>query len=195
MPIRTCIGCRTEREKSELIRLVRYEGRVVVDYQAKLPGRAAYVCPRLACIKEAMKRGRLARALKSEGPLESQAQALPEEIRQAIERQILALLGLGARAGKIISGWNGVRAAKGRSELLLVAADASENARREFTSLGQGRARVRICLSKEELGRAIGKPPRSVVGVLDSGLAARLERELQRYHEVKVNAGDRDLLR
>lgn len=184
MPIRTCVGCRAEREKSDLVRLVSHEGRVVVDYQAKLPGRAAYVCPRLACIREAMRRGRLARALKSEGPLEYGD--LPERIAGAIEAQVVALLGLAARAGKVVSGWNGVRANQGRLALILVAADASKNAREKF-------AGAQLWLTKEELGRAIGKPPRSVLGLLDSGLAQRIRQELERYHD--VHAGDRDLLR
>jgi hypothetical protein len=185
MPIRTCVGCRAEREKAELIRLVHYEGQVVVDYQAKLPGRAAYVCPRRACIKEAMKRGRLARALKSEQPLE--CDDLPEKIAEAIKAQILALLGLAAKAGKLVSGWNSVRAAKGRLALVLIAADASENAREKFAGATQ------LWLTKEELGRAIGKLPRSVLGLLDERLAERIARELQRYDA--VNPGDRDLLR
>ncbi|HIC95660.1 TPA: DUF448 domain-containing protein [Candidatus Bipolaricaulota bacterium] len=179
MPIRTCIGCRREREKSELIRLVRHEGRVVIDYRAKLPGRAAYVCPKLSCIKGAMRRRRLARALKSDLPLDYQD--LPEEIAREIKRQIFSLLGLGARAGRVVSGWNGVRAAKGRLELILVAEDASENALRRFARSD----RAFVMFTKEELGRAIGRPPRSVLGLTDPELAARLELELERYSDVR----------
>ncbi|MGQ9601914.1 MAG: DUF448 domain-containing protein [Candidatus Bipolaricaulia bacterium] len=186
MPIRTCIGCHAEREKAELIRLVRYENQVVVDYRGKLPGRAAYVCPRRSCIREAMKRGRLPRALEAEGPLAYQD--LPARIAEAIRAQILALLGLAARAGKLVSGWNGVRAGAGELSLILLAADASEGARRRF-----GSRAVELGLTKEELGRAIGKPPRSVVGVSDPRLAARLKQELERYED--VHPGDRDLLR
>jgi predicted RNA-binding protein YlxR (DUF448 family) len=186
MPIRTCIGCRTEREKADLVRLVRYENQVVVDYRAKLPGRAAYVCPRLSCIKQAMKRGRLGQALKSEGSLEYKD--LPERITEAIRGQILALLGLAARAGRLVSGWNGVRAAKGRLELILIADDASENTVQRFSDRANvhtcTRAHVKLGLTKEELGRAIGKPARSVVGLSDPRLAARLRQELERYGSV-----------
>ena len=186
MPIRTCVGCRTEHEKSELIRLVRYGDRVVVDLEAKLPGRGAYVCPKLSCIKRAMRRGRLERALKSGGPL--RYQDLPERIAVAIRRRVLSLLGLAARAGALVSGWNGVKAKWDRLKLVLVATDASENARRRFARS----ERAYVILTKEELGRAIGRPPRSVVGITDPRLAERLERELRRYHD--VHPGDRDLL-
>jgi len=185
MPIRTCIGCRTEREKEELIRLVRYEDQVVVDLGAKLPGRGAYVCPKLSCIKQAMRKRRLERALKSERPL--QYQDLPERIEEAIRSRILSLLGIAARAGALVSGWNGVKAKWNKLKLVLVAADASENTVRRFS----GRAHLHTCtrvqvkaLTKGELGRAIGKPPRSVIGITDPRLAERLERELRRYSDV-----------
>lgn len=185
MPLRTCIGCRSEGEKADLIRLVRYEDQVVVDYHAKLPGRAAYVCPRLSCIRQAMKKRRLEAALKSEGPLGYRD--LPEKIAEAIRAQILAFLGLAARAGSLLSGWNSVRAAKGGLALILLADDASENTQREFADRA-----VKLGLTKEELGRAIGKPPRSVVGLSDPRLAARLRRELER--DRSVHSGDRDLM-
>lgn len=180
MPIRTCIGCRAEREKEELIRLVRYEDRVIVDLGAKLPGRGAYVCPRRSCIKQAMKKGRLERALKSGGPL--RYEDLPERIEEAIRSRILSLLGIAARAGGLVSGWNGVEAKWGRLELVLIAGDASENVRRRFAKSDSDKAYM--ALTKGELGKAIGKPPRSVIGITDLRLAERLERELKRYHDV-----------
>jgi len=187
MPIRTCIGCRAEREKGELIRLVRYEDRVVVDLGAKLPGRGAYVCPKLSCIKLAMKKGRLERALRSAGPL--RYEDLPERIAEAIRGRLRSLLGIAAKAGALVSGWNGVKAGWNQLELVLVAADASENVRRRFARPDK----AYMALTKEELGRAIGKPPRSVIGVTDPRLAERLGRELKRYGD--VHPGDRDLLR
>lgn len=178
MPIRTCIGCRAEREKEELIRLVRYEDRVIVDYRAKLPGRGAYVCPKLSCIKQAMRKRRLERALKSEGPL--QYQALPERIVETIRSRILSLLGLAAKAGGLVSGWNGTRANWDKLKLTLIAQDASENTLRRFSN----RVHVKMGLTKAELGQAIGESPRSVIGITDGRLAEELERELRRYHDV-----------
>lgn len=51
-PVRTCIACRTERPKRELIRVVKTpEGEIVLDKTGKLSGRGAYVCPDAACIR------------------------------------------------------------------------------------------------------------------------------------------------
>jgi uncharacterized protein len=64
-PQRTCVGCRTVRPKDEMIRLARAgDGVVVVDREARAPGRGAYVCPRAECIERA--RRRLAGALRTD---------------------------------------------------------------------------------------------------------------------------------
>jgi predicted RNA-binding protein YlxR (DUF448 family) len=63
-PIRTCVGCRTERPKKELVRIVRTpEGEVVYDATGKRSGRGAYICPNLECLALAKKSKALERAL------------------------------------------------------------------------------------------------------------------------------------
>ena len=63
--MRTCLGCRTAKEKSELIRIVRTpEGEVKTDPSGKANGRGAYLCRDPKCLKRAMKTGALGRALK-----------------------------------------------------------------------------------------------------------------------------------
>lgn len=66
VPQRTCIGCRRSTAKRELIRIVRTpEGSVEVDATGKLSGRGAYLCGRVECWQEALKRDRLSTALKT----------------------------------------------------------------------------------------------------------------------------------
>ena len=51
LPLRTCIACREERPKRELIRVVKNaEGEIRLDFSGKLPGRGAYVCDNADCI-------------------------------------------------------------------------------------------------------------------------------------------------
>ncbi len=67
VPIRTCAGCRTERPKREMIRVVRTpEGAVIADPTGKRAGRGVYLCPQLACWRRALRAGSLARALKAD---------------------------------------------------------------------------------------------------------------------------------
>jgi predicted RNA-binding protein YlxR (DUF448 family) len=68
-PTRTCVACRTAREKRELLRVVRTpDGRVVADPTGRLNGRGAYVCRSGDCITNAISRGALSRALETPVP-------------------------------------------------------------------------------------------------------------------------------
>ena len=64
VPSRTCVACRTERPKRELLRLVRgADGTVTVDPTGKLNGRGAYLCQDPACWTQAQRRRAVERAL------------------------------------------------------------------------------------------------------------------------------------
>jgi len=65
-PQRSCVVCRTVRDKKDLLRVVLTpDGDVVFDPSGKVSGRGAYLCKNPECIKAEMsKSGRLARSLK-----------------------------------------------------------------------------------------------------------------------------------
>ena len=64
VPQRTCVGCRQARAKPELLRVVRTpSGEVRADATGKVAGRGAYLCRSEACLVQALKQKRLARAL------------------------------------------------------------------------------------------------------------------------------------
>jgi predicted RNA-binding protein YlxR (DUF448 family) len=72
IPQRSCVACRTARDKNDLVRLVRTpEGEIVIDPSGKLSGRGAYLCPRPDCLRTAQKRKSLDRALKATIPAEA----------------------------------------------------------------------------------------------------------------------------
>ena len=80
IPQRQCMGCRERKEKREMIRVVRSpEGAVTLDFKGKAPGRGAYICPEMACLKKAIKSKALERSL--EVPI-------PEEIYADLQRQM-----------------------------------------------------------------------------------------------------------
>ena len=79
-PQRTCLGCRTSKDKNELIRIVRSpEGTVSCDLTGKANGRGAYICPDSACLAKAVKSRALNRALKAE---------IPEDVISRLTREI-----------------------------------------------------------------------------------------------------------
>jgi predicted RNA-binding protein YlxR (DUF448 family) len=70
-PTRTCVACRTERDKHDLVRIVRGpDGRVMLDATGKASGRGAYLCADPACWTKAQKSRAVQRALAVSGSAE-----------------------------------------------------------------------------------------------------------------------------
>lgn len=60
VPMRTCVACRENKPKRELLRVVRTpDGHVQLDATGKKAGRGAYLCAKLSCWEIALKRKRL----------------------------------------------------------------------------------------------------------------------------------------
>lgn len=64
-PLRTCVACGREAAKRELLRIVRdADGETHVDPGGKAGGRGAYVCAETACFEAAVRKRKLAPALR-----------------------------------------------------------------------------------------------------------------------------------
>lgn len=87
-PMRTCVACRTERQKREFVRIVRSpEGIVSLDTTGRANGRGAYICADGSCWPQALKRKSIEHALSA---------ALPVELRIQLERrEMIAESGVG----------------------------------------------------------------------------------------------------
>ncbi|HKV59757.1 MAG TPA: YlxR family protein [Ktedonobacteraceae bacterium] len=60
VPMRTCIACKQSKPKRELLRVVRTpDGHILMDATGKRSGRGAYLCARLSCWQDALKKKRL----------------------------------------------------------------------------------------------------------------------------------------
>lgn len=92
IPMRTCVSCRTGKPKRELLRVVRTpDGHVQLDASGKKAGRGAYLCAKLSCWENALKRKRL----ESEFEI-----AIAEEDRAALQAFIATLPDDEPAAGK-----------------------------------------------------------------------------------------------
>ena len=81
IPMRTCIACREEKPKKEMLRVVRNaEGEIRLDFSGKLPGRGAYVCGSEACIKKLRKYRLLNKTFSAE---------VSDDVFRAIEEEFL----------------------------------------------------------------------------------------------------------
>lgn len=60
LPQRTCIGCNAQKDKKDLIRIVKNkEGEISLDKTGKAQGRGAYLCDNVECLERAIKSRRL----------------------------------------------------------------------------------------------------------------------------------------
>ena len=67
IPMRTCIGCREQKPKKELIRVVRNkENQIFIDLTGQPNGRGAYLCRSKDCLDKAIKSKALNRAFSTE---------------------------------------------------------------------------------------------------------------------------------
>jgi hypothetical protein len=72
------VACRTERQKRDLVRVVRApDGSVNLDRTGKAAGRGAYLCADGSCWSSALKKKAIERAL---------SVTLPVELREELER-------------------------------------------------------------------------------------------------------------
>lgn len=82
IPQRQCVGCRTMKNKKDLIRVVKSpEGEISLDFTGKKSGRGAYVCPSADCLARARKSKALERAFET---------AIPTEVYEALQAQMEA---------------------------------------------------------------------------------------------------------
>jgi uncharacterized protein len=94
VPLRTCIACRQNRGKRELVRVVRTpDSGVKIDPTGKMAGRGAYLCRARTCWSQALSGHRLDAALKTtivaedRAALEAFAASLPETLAAIPEMQ------------------------------------------------------------------------------------------------------------
>ncbi len=105
------------------------------------------------------------------------------------ELSILRFLGLAARAGKVVSGFDQVTASieNNDARLLLISSDISRNTLSKLLDTGSKEGIRMPCAysfsTKYELGRAIGKPDRTLVAVTDDGFAQKLSAMLEEEYE------------
>lgn len=94
---------------------------------------------------------------------------------------VLGMLGLCAKAGKLKSGEFSVDAAikSGTAWAVIIADDASDNTKKSFTdSCSFYEVPYKIFGTKELLGHAIGKATRATIAITDEGFAESILNKL-----------------
>ena len=80
-PMRRCVGCGINKEKSLLVRVVRdSEGNIHIDPTGRANGRGAYICRDEKCLEKAIKKKGLDKTLKV---------SVPEEVAAELKKELI----------------------------------------------------------------------------------------------------------
>lgn len=103
--------------------------------------------------------------------------------------KVLSMLGLAAKAGKVISGeFSTEKAIKTRKAfLVIIAEDASDKTQKAFRdSCDYYRIPFAIYGTKETLGHSIGKQMRASLAVLDAGFGNEIVKKIDMQNNLEV---------
>ena len=187
MAERTCIGCRSVHDKTELIRFVcDPSAQLQVDYRSKLPGRGAYTCVDRECVITAVKKNSFSRTFKR--PVSSpDPEALLQVVVLSLQTRILNLIGIARKAGAVVSGSNSVlqELAKPSASLLVVATDAAAGTAEKILNRAKGSEVPFVKMfNKQTLGSAVGRDERSHLVLTNKRFAKNLILEIDRLKNI-----------
>ncbi|WP_420139425.1 DUF448 domain-containing protein [Sphingomonas sp.] len=179
--------------RDELIRLaLAPDGTVAPDVRAKAPGRGAWIGVDRATLEEAIRKGRLGKALSRAFKTAVSVPAdLADQIERALERAALDRLGLEARAGQIVTGTEKIidTARKGGVALLLHARDAAADGTRKLDQAlrvgldaeGTDLRGLAIPATRAILSMALGRENVVHLALIAPAAAARVNQALGRW--------------
>lgn len=184
-PQRSCLGCRTSKNKDQLIRFVLSpESEVMPDLDSKLPGRGSYTCINSECLVSALTKGQFKRSFKQDVSSMPPDQMVAH-VKQLLFERILGLIGLANKAGCVIGGGSMVSdaiRAKVKPGLVLLATDVSETIGEKIICIADvNHVPHRTIITKDGFGAILGKAPRSAIAVKHGGFVAPLLKSVDRY--------------
>lgn len=96
--------------------------------------------------------------------------------------KVLSLISLATKAGKTVSGefTTEKETKSGRAELVIIAADASDNTKKKFQNMCDFyEVPIYFYGDKDTLGHAMGKEFRASLAVLDAGFARGIRKQIE----------------
>lgn len=159
-PLRQCAATRERMPQAQMVRFARApDGTVAPDIAQRLPGRGLWIEARRASVDQAIKIGAFSRGFKQQSKPDPELANLVETL---LVKRLQNQLGLAKKAGKVILGFDQVRASlrKQRPGTLLAASDSAEDGRNKVYFLAKALySEVSLSggLTSSELGMAFGR--------------------------------------
>ena len=200
VPERTCVLTRRKGSKDELIRLaLGPDGSVAPDVRARAPGRGAWIGVTRTELDAANAKGKLKPALQRAFKTNevSVPADLGERTEAALRQSALDRLGMEARSGNLLSGYDRIEnaARSGKVSLLIHAADAGADGNRSLDQAwrvgGGGPQGMIFPEGRTILSMALGRDNVVHVALTDPAAASRVTHALKRWRA--FNGPDRGL--
>ena len=190
VPERTCVLTRRKGTRDSLIRLaLGPDGQVGPDVRARADGRGAWISVDRTELDAANSNGKLKGALSR--AFKSAELKIPTDLGEQIERALrqaaLDRLGLEARGGTLINGADRIESAAraGKVHLLIHAADAGEDGRRQLDQAwragGASGPGLIFPEPRSILSMALGRENVVHVALTDAAAASRVSNALARW--------------
>ena len=185
---RSCIACRTEKFKDELLRFVAVDNKVVFDLKQKLNTRGCYLCFSKECFKKSTKKDLFKKALKNDNLEYISFISLAKLVRDTYKRYLYTLLRVNVVSKNVVEGVFNVKDAlkNDKAFLVLFPSDVSNHSKAKLTNLI---VRKKIPFyhleSKSIVAQNIHRPIRGAYAVLNKQLAAVIIDTLEKMKEVK----------
>ena len=190
VPERTCVLTRRKGTREELIRLaLSPDGEVAPDVRARAPGRGAWIGVTRAELDAANAKGKLKGALQR--AFKTNDVRVPADLgartEAALRQAALDRLGMEARAGNLVSGFDRIETAAraGKVSMLLHAADAGQDGNRSLDQAwrvgGGGPKGMIFPEGRTILSMALGRENVVHVALTDPAAASRVQHALARW--------------
>lgn len=184
---RTCIITRNSGSKEHMIRFVLdYEGNVVPDIKANLPGRGVWITGEKTFIDKALKTKAFNRSFKKEVVAREDLASFTEKL---LRRSALGNLAIARKAGKLVAGTSKIIQAIASWEIAMIlhACSAAADSKRKiaqtlYTQEQMHQETVPICsiFTQEELSVAFGDKFVIHCALLKSSIADSFMKKLQK---------------
>jgi ribosomal protein L7Ae-like RNA K-turn-binding protein len=162
-----------------------------------MPGRGVYICWNVICLYKALKSAKLPTALKQSvvvPPFETMTQV----IDKCLAERLRACVSLAHKARAAVSGYQAVRSALAQAHVLymIFAEDIAAERAEEYSIWCTQYDIPSITFdTKEELGRLLGKPSRSAIGLTAPHFRDLLVTRLATLEQWRTSQGDHKLHR
>ena len=174
-PLRQCAATRERLPQAQMVRFARApDGTVAPDIAQRLPGRGLWIEAKRSSVDQAIKTGAFSRGFKHQS---LPAPDLADLIETLLVKRIQSTLGLAKKAGKVILGFDQVRASlrKQRPGTLFAASDSADDGRNKVYFLAKAiYSEVYLSggLTSSELGMAFGRD-HVIHGLIEGGPFSR----------------------